>query len=80
MQFTILAAETLMSLEIWSPGNEIQISGDGFCLGNFVLLFFIIFKAHPASCTMVSGSFPGVKRPERGVDHPPHLAPRLKRE
>ena len=22
-------------------------------------------------------SFPGVKRPERGVDHPPHLAPRL---
>ena len=26
-------------------------------------------------------SFPGVKRPERGVDHsPPHLAPRLKEE
>jgi hypothetical protein len=24
--------------------------------------------------------FPGVKRPERGVDHPPHLAPRLKKE
>ena len=27
--------------------------------------------AHPTSCTMVIGSFPGVKRPERGVDHPP---------
>jgi len=23
-------------------------------------------------------SLPGVKRPGRGVDHPPHLAPRLK--
>jgi hypothetical protein len=25
-------------------------------------------------------SFPGVKRPGRGVDHPPHLAFRLKKE
>ena len=24
--------------------------------------------------------FPGVKRPGRGVEHPPHLAPRLKKE
>jgi len=24
--------------------------------------------------------FPGVKRPGRGVDHPSHLAPRLKKE
>jgi len=35
---------------------------------------------HPASCTMDTGSFPGVKRLGRGVDHPPHLAPRLKKE
>ena len=27
--------------------------------------------AHPATYTMVTGSFPGVKRPDRGVDHPP---------
>jgi hypothetical protein len=27
--------------------------------------------AHPASCTMGIGSFPGVKRPRRGADHPP---------
>jgi hypothetical protein len=27
--------------------------------------------AHPACCTMGTGSFPGVKRPERGADHPP---------
>jgi len=26
---------------------------------------------HPASYTMGTGSFPGVKRPGRGVDHPP---------
>ena len=27
--------------------------------------------AYPASCTMGTGSFPGVKRPRRGADHPP---------
>jgi hypothetical protein len=27
--------------------------------------------AHPASNIMGIGSFPGVKRPGRGVDHPP---------
>jgi len=27
--------------------------------------------AHPASYTMDAGSFSGVKRPGRGVDHPP---------
>jgi fatty acid desaturase len=32
--------------------------------------------AHPASCTMGTGSFPGVKRPGRGADHPFLLAPR----
>jgi len=29
---------------------------------------------------MGTGSFPEVKRPGRGVDHPPHVAPRLKKE
>ena len=28
-------------------------------------------NAHPASCTMGSGSFSGVKQPECGADHPP---------
>jgi hypothetical protein len=32
--------------------------------------------AYPASCTMGTGSFPGVKRPGRGADHPPLLVPR----
>jgi len=29
---------------------------------------------------MGTGSFPGVKRPGRGVVYPPHLAPRLRKE
>jgi hypothetical protein len=36
--------------------------------------------AHPDFYTMGTGSFPGVKRTGRGVDHPPHLAQRLKKE
>jgi len=36
--------------------------------------------AHLASYTMRTGSFPGVKRSGRSVDHPPHLAPSLKKE
>jgi hypothetical protein len=37
-------------------------------------------RAHPASYTMGTGSFPGVEQPGLGVDHPPHLVPRLKKE
>jgi len=37
-------------------------------------------EVHPAFCRMGTVSFPAVKRPERGVDHPPHLAPRLKKQ
>ena len=33
--------------------------------------------AYRASYAMGTGSFPGVKRPRRGVDHPPHLPPRF---
>jgi hypothetical protein len=36
--------------------------------------------AHPASCIMNKGSLPRVKRPRRGVNHPPHLAPRLNKK
>ena len=37
-------------------------------------------RAHPTSFTMGTGSFPGLKRPGRGVHHLPHLASRLKDE
>ena len=37
--------------------------------------------AHPASYTMGTESlYGGVKWPGRGLEHPPHLAPRLKKE
>jgi hypothetical protein len=36
--------------------------------------------AHPDSYSMGAGSLPGVKRPRRGADYPPHLAPKLKKE
>jgi hypothetical protein len=35
-------------------------------------------EAHPASCTIGTGSFPGVKQPGHGADHPPLLVPRLR--
>jgi len=34
--------------------------------------------AHPASYTMGNGSFPGLKRPGRGVDHPPSSCAEIK--
>jgi len=34
--------------------------------------------AHPASYIMGSGSFPGVKRAGRGVDHPPQSKTEVK--
>jgi hypothetical protein len=36
--------------------------------------------AHPASCTMDTGSFPGVKRPGRGADHPPPCSAEVDKE
>jgi hypothetical protein len=44
----------------WRPGG-----GDIFCT------LHTGCEAHPASYTLATGSFPGVKRPGRGVDHPP---------
>ena len=35
-------------------------------------------EAHPTSYTMGTGSVPGVKRPERGVDHPPQSSAEAK--
>jgi hypothetical protein len=37
-------------------------------------------EAHPASYITGTESLLGVKRPERGIDHPSHLEPRLKKE
>jgi len=37
-------------------------------------------QAHPASHTMGTGSFPGVKRPGCGLDHPPPSIAEVKKE
>ena len=37
-------------------------------------------EAYPASYTTGTGSFSGVRRPGRGVEHPPNPAARLKKE
>jgi hypothetical protein len=34
--------------------------------------------AHPASYTMGTGSFTGIKRPGRGIDHPPTSSAEVK--
>jgi hypothetical protein len=37
-------------------------------------------EAHPASCTMGTGSFPGASRPGRGADHPPQSSAKVHRK
>jgi hypothetical protein len=37
-------------------------------------------RAHTVSCTMGTGSFPGVKRPGRGADHPPPSSSEVENE
>ena len=34
--------------------------------------------AHPAACTLGTESFPGVKRPGRGAEHPPATSAEVK--
>ena len=52
----------------------------------YYFIYFIFFLPAPRkvcpslSYTMGTGSFLEVKRPGCGLDHPPHLAPRLKKE
>jgi len=62
------------SLRVGRSGDRIQVGA------RFSAHVLTRPGAHPASCTMGTGSFPGVKWPERGVDHPPYLAPMLKKE
>jgi hypothetical protein len=64
------------------PGSSVTIaaelqtgrSGDRIPVG---VRFFAHVQtglgANPASCTMGNGSFPGVKLPGQGADHPPPL-------
>ena len=64
------------------PSNSLRAgrSRDGILVGErFSTPVQAGSEAQPFSYTIGTGPFPGVKRPGRGVDHPPHLAPRLKK-
>jgi len=47
---------------------------------DFPHLFKPVLGPTKASCKMGTGAFPGIKPPGHGVDHPPYLAPKLKKE
>jgi hypothetical protein len=48
------------------------------CVARFSAPVQTSAEAHPASCAMGTESFPGVKRPGRGVDHPPTYSAKVK--
>ena len=56
------------------PGIETRWGQD------FPHLFRASLRPTPPPVNGYQVPFPGVKRPGRGVDHPPHLTPRLKEE
>jgi hypothetical protein len=63
-----------------SDSLRAERSGDRIPMPRFSAAVLTYPGAHPGSYTVGTGSFPRVKRPGRGVDYPPHLAPRLKKE
>ena len=64
-----------------SVGTAIPYGLDGPLRTQFFVRVLAVPGAHPA-VKGVPGLFPGggLKRPRRGVDRPPRLAPKLKKE
>jgi len=66
---------------LYTDSLRIGRFGDGLRMrAKFSAVFQTGPGAHPAFFTMSRVSFPGVKSPGRGVDHHPHLAPKLNKE
>jgi hypothetical protein len=69
----------LMYFSVRGPGSSVGIATDYGLEGPGIRkkipvgarIFAHVHGAHPASCTMGTESFSGVKRPGRGVDYPP---------
>jgi hypothetical protein len=53
------------------PGSSVGIATDYGLDGSGIAHVQTVPGAHPASYIMGTGSFPGVKRPVCGADHPP---------
>jgi hypothetical protein len=70
---------------LWEPrqGSRYKLEGPGIesrWRRDFPHLSRPALRPTQPSYTTGTESFSGVKRPGSGVDHPPHLAPRLKKE
>jgi hypothetical protein len=66
-----------------STGNKITFTYiSSFRLLNMTVFSVCVHKLRGlnSSVGMGTGSFPGVNRPRRDVDHPPHLPPRLRKQ
>jgi DNA-binding response OmpR family regulator len=81
--FSVLLAKVKVILMRYRQSNENHYDKTTLNLGRFILIEDEHRTspdrpwAHPASCTMNTGSIPGVKRPGRGVDRPsPSSVPR----
>jgi hypothetical protein len=61
------------SLQVWRSGDRIPVGGRKFSVPVQTGP-----GAYPASYTMGTGYFLGVKRPGRGVDHPPQSSAKVK--
>jgi hypothetical protein len=54
---------------VWQLATGWKVRGSNPGGGEIFLLIQTGSEAHPASCTMGTGAFPGVKAAGRGVDH-----------
>ena len=76
--FLYLWAGIAQSVLRLATGWKVRFSNPGWGGWDFLHPSRPPLGAHSASCTMGTGSFPGVKRPGRGVDRPPPLCAEVK--